>query len=29
MALKSTYYLVDQYDFGKDLYLKKIKFYRK
>ena len=28
-ALKSTYYLVDQYSFGKDLYFKKIKFYRK
>jgi len=28
-ALKSTFYLTDQYGFGKDLYYKKIKFYRK
>ena len=28
-ALNSTYYLIDQYGFGKDLYFKKIKFYRK
>ena len=27
-ALNSTYYLIDQYGFGKDLYFKKIKFYR-
>lgn len=28
-ALNSTYYLIDQYGFGKDLYFKKVKFYRK
>lgn len=28
-ALKSTFYLIDQYGYGKDLYVKKVKFYRK